>query len=1231
MRKPIISEDEKKTKLEHKRFHSAEEITTLARRYLSDREPGFYLLRTRPRQWAQITADKKLLVGKEAVPSINGSFNVTVVDVEDTLEVGRDRFYQQTLFVSAGKVFNAAAYVCFKDPQGEDHILFINDKRNWNVPIGRVDGDELTKEENQAFLNVVQGVDSEKAHCVLAAFRELHEETGVDLSQFIAKERVKIIVHSSDDIDPLSKETNCATTVTMQIIINLSTLTFIEIQALQKQFRPQLSEGIKKIQMIPVKQIEEENSTQKFFWQSLGKVEKQPIFSHVGRFITTLRMQKRAPFDRLVESKISKKEKEEPASWYVMVSDQAIPADATIYRPIFCFNEQRSSEDLQKDITLCQQMTGIETFNFSSERLALHETILALSQYYKWSDEKEFENTTRRIYEERVKPFITEQRSEFAAIAQKKAEEVVQLMQHEIISDKPNDIEKYILLARKSFIGILESNRLRYEKLNNKIDHYNASEPGAVRPTPAERQDRDRLAKLIPEARKNKDFIIKQAVTTQIVQQHITQLLRMMLFEQQAKQPMPLLRDDVLAKDYALKPKTFYTNAERRSVLVVGGPASGKSRVTDQQLKRFDGDLLVLDPDLYKKLLLPLGEDPEEIKKHGSRTHRESSIIFDSLIDYWGKLAENGSAPHTLIDVAFAGSWIRGKLSVGTQIEVHSPLLAVLEALKRSFDRGVKTGRYMPTSQLIQYHKYQVSTNLEAMRAGCDFTFYDTSVDFDKPMPVIAQFSGVTQKPDVYNISAMLEYFQKADLRLTAINESTLWGHTPKSTARFILNYTDHMTIQFYDGQQIIACLQKELDGNYALQIMDWQRLQRQLNADNHVDFFLQGLIENSVKLNHQSPELTVLVEAIEERLRNPKSETNDLISTHAVGFDEKKCLDTACKLVEQGVDYVRNTHGLWVYTPPISTEEFREQFPNGIKMIKTTERGEKKQNIYEPGEQLTFDIREFSTKEKCEEAICLLREKGVIESQHIVLTSHVNANYVCSEPIMSTPEVLRWYSALPKKVRAFMVDDPDSVQIVSAKGNVEKPRLDGWIKCSEEHIDALTLAVQEYREKPDNAEHKNAVLKIAFANIYSSGPFNIEDGYDFYVSQTELRAVLEKLIQNPSFYINKHNGEKFIGINLVAPLALRKQERVNAGCYLLLPTNDCDVLTRALAMSIDLDKIPTLFTVTEDDMRRTYCVFQQYSHASAIGKIGLLPAPPPNVHSQAATTAELMPNLVGI
>jgi 8-oxo-dGTP pyrophosphatase MutT (NUDIX family) len=1171
-------------KFKTKKSHSMNDIVSFSNQYLSDCASGYYLLRTKPRYWAQVTPDQDIIIGPKAAPQINGNTRVTFVDVDEVLESRRSRFYSQQVFVYNQKVFNAVAYVYFKDLQGAEYIILIKDQRNWNVPMGRVDGDELTKAQNQSFLNLVRGVSIEKAHCILAALRECNEEAGVDIRPFMAKKNLRIRAYSSEDEQghALSQEQNYATTVTMQIVIDLNTLTTQEIQQLQNQLRPQLAEQIKEVRIVPIAWIHKENVDQdSFFWQKSDQEEKQVIFKHVGRTITTLKVQKWMPFDK-IPAKVSRNE-EEVAPWYVMSENQS--TEATIYTPTFYLKELRTAEQLQQDLMLCQQMTGVQVFNFSPERLALHETILGLSLYYNWAGEEEFEQVNRAIFEEQVRLCIEAHKVDFESIVAEITEAVTQLIQKEE-GDKVNNLnfaEEYDTI-QKSFNRILHLKQLRYDKLDKKIKDYNIRAEGS-RPLPAERADHVYLKALLQAARENKAFIIEQTVIAQVVYHRTTQLLRTLLFENK-NSLLP-----TIAQQLGLKPKTQYPNAQRKSVLIVGGPASGKGRVTQTQLQAFDRDIVELNPDLYKKLLLPIGDKAEEIKKHGSLTHLESGIIFDNLIDYWGKLAQNGLAPHILVDVARAGSWIRGKLGVSTTLEVHSPLLSVAEALNRSFERGIKTSRFAPTEMLLQSHKDQVSINLEAMQSGCHFIFYDTHVSFDQPLPIVATFSSEKKAFSIYNLQVLLEYFQKADLHTTAFNESNLWGHTSQSTIKHMLDYAEHMTFYLYSSRtdrHPLAILQKDVENNYVFEVLHWPLLQQQLGLD--CNYFLQGLIENKVKVNHSWQELDLLLPVIEERLNQFKLENKAMYAVKPIDFDEQKCINTACMLIEQGIDYVRKVHDLWVYTPPNSSEEFNERFPHGISLVKITEFGERKVHFYNSENQLSFDIREFPDIPSCEKALKILAEQGVIESQHITMNAYIKTSYYCPKPIIFN--TIQKFTALPMGVRAMKVNNPDMVQIIKNNGRLGVPKREGWIKCPETYVNTLTLAVQKVRMEPENEYYRKALLQVARGTLYCSGPFNIEDGYEYKISHVTLRTVFENLIKNHTIYIKHRTDAVFMGIKLKAPLTLGRSERFEANTYLLLAKEERSALQKALSMletNFELKDIPGLHILTEDQVRRTY------------------------------------------
>ena len=200
---------------------------------------------------------------------------------------------------------------------------------------------------------------------------------------------------------------------------------------------------------------------------------------------------------------------------------------------------------------------------------------------------------------------------------------------------------------------------------------------------------------------------------------------------------------------------------------------------------------------------------------------------------------------------------------------------------------------------------------------------------------------------------------------------------------------------------------------------------------------------------------------------------------------------------------------------------------------------------------------------------------------------------YACAEKQAAVPDSIQQYIALPKLVRAIPVFDTSRLQYIKLSGKPAKLAKDGWIKCSEEDVHALSQAVQQYRQHPNEEGYQHALLQSTIGRIYDSGPNNIEDGYQYYVSQTALREVLTQLLQTSLTYVHHLTRKQFLGIQLIQPLTLSKIERTVADSYLLLPKEESEELSRTLGMisqdAFDLDKLPRLDVLTKDDLRRTY------------------------------------------
>lgn len=187
-----------------------------------------------------------------------------------------------------------------------------------------------------------------------------------------------------------------------------------------------------------------------------------------------------------------------------------------------------------------------------------------------------------------------------------------------------------------------------------------------------------------------------------------------------------------------LKPLPKFSREDRKSFLVVGGQGAGKSTIISQIRQELgpQAPAAMLNTDWIKAMLLEPGASKVDDTQLGSILHAESSVVFDRAAEMWRNDAKGrDAAPHLIAEAAEAASWQTDLASAGgTRTDIR---IAVVPApdmeipLKRAYRRaqqgGTDEGRFSPTPILLTSHGRRLfDSNLEAIRKGMPLTFYDT-------------------------------------------------------------------------------------------------------------------------------------------------------------------------------------------------------------------------------------------------------------------------------------------------------------------------------------------------------------------------------------------------------------------------------------------------------------------------------------------------------------------------
>ena len=876
------------------------------------------------------------------------------------------------------------------------------------------------------------------------------------------------------------------------------------------------------------------------------------------------------------------------ANWYVpSINTAETQLPDGLYITMFDaknhINEGLSSEQIRQEYEQNAKAVGEYILSLSPERLALHETIVAMSMNLKFQSEDDFVAKFHEIYKVAVLPRIQEKSNYFESMAVLRRKSIERSAQ-KYFSEDSNDSDIKYKSEFEHYNGRFIKNYERYELQLAELKKRTREE----RPTRAEREEIRQLQKAVDFMRENKERIIIDLVANTVTLNENKRIVENIISG----------KDGVFDSNYIeqFEKLTQHNSETRHAFLIVGGAASGKGSVTEavksEQPDR--NDVLEINPDLYKKLLLPFEEVKDFIELHGSLTHAESSIIFDSIAERWQNSAANGNAPNILMDVARAGNWQLNVLGTGnTKISANTPMLPIEVALERSYKRGEKTGRFMPTRELIQGHKDQIALNKNAMKRGVDYRFYDTNVNFGEPTPLVAKFDAQTSKMDIYDANVMWDYFSKSQLNPEARTADDLSFATPKSIVKEIIEHVEFMNVSIFDREQHdeIALLSQH-EGKTVCEIKDFAKLRKNM-GDKAALRFLSGLQQNDAIIKG-SPELLTVLEKL-----------NDMISAISPNEANTK-IDVNCEqyaallnnLIEKGTR-VGKTENAYIYDFANDEELRDKKLTIGTQNLDVISKEASKQsyNEYDPQAEskrqkvLIIDAKVYNTPEKREELISrmrmMLKTTGEFEAEGIYMNERrkITDDYVFNNSGNAEIQIAK---PNPEAVRiAYQITDK-AVKIPVQWGEyaIEK---DGSLVIREKDLPELKRALEKYK-KDHNPMHLLQDDGKAKIDVYGTDPFFIEDNYSYVYNDSEYKGALNNLLENGTV-VQPKNSTKY---DTVVAYQVQEKDKVvtpdgtllKDGDWLCVPINDVPKLQKQL----DNNEVVTgIYSISKPTMQKSY------------------------------------------
>jgi len=394
---------------------------------------------------------------------------------------------------------------------------------------------------------------------------------------------------------------------------------------------------------------------------------------------------------------------------------------------------------------------------FKPERLLLHEVIVQATTQLQIENDNEFKAIVRSLYE-KAKQEVQNKNKEF----DKAIEYFQDVVKQEISNNKDNynNSFKFTQLVMPIFKTVAE--RARDKKyIPGKYIHDETVDSV--------------VSKIIA------DDLIRKHLAVEIntiVTSHIEEILKLGQFTQLPLYSSSMRQDIFIAL-------TRYTNIEKITFMVAGGPASGKGILTERiaamlkdnqmEIKNF----AMIAPDRYKIVLGGAESLGKDQSYHGTLTQEECRLIAENCRDRIMEMLKLNHAPNTFIEMLVPyedkvelGTYDGGKFRV--YVASADPILAV----EGSFKRFQEIGRFVPKEYVLEGQK-RVSAYIpkfirENQNKYTDIRLeiHDTTGAFDDPAAKyrnpVAIIEPSINSVTLFDISKMFDFLKKEDINPNA-------------------------------------------------------------------------------------------------------------------------------------------------------------------------------------------------------------------------------------------------------------------------------------------------------------------------------------------------------------------------------------------------------------------------------------------------------------------------------
>lgn len=251
---------------------------------------------------------------------------------------------------------------------------------------------------------------------------------------------------------------------------------------------------------------------------------------------------------------------------------------------------------------------------------------------------------------------------------------------------------------------------------------------------------------------------------------------------------------DRIVGEFMADKKLPPADVKKVAIVMMGGPASGKTTIAKRVLGETFNDFVNVNPDDVKEML-PEYQTALEFDHQGKKTsardaawmsHEESidiaDEVYDRAVDGGYSLILDGTGK----DAGYHVEEIQKLRNAGYHVQLLMPDLGVEEAVDRSEKRAERTGRYVPagppppgTPAVIQNIYRVVGGNFERIaRAADEFSLFDS-----RKFPPDLKWSGGKGIDDVVHDETFVRKFRGKHMGKAENDSQKLPGQKPHLTS----------------------------------------------------------------------------------------------------------------------------------------------------------------------------------------------------------------------------------------------------------------------------------------------------------------------------------------------------------------------------------------------------------------------------------------------------------------